>query len=112
MSYYIYVIELDREFGETKKAKEANPFRNPNKPYVYVGYTSKTPEERFKQHMLGKPGKRGYKLCSKIVYKYGIRLLPNLYEKYNPIRSKEDAMKTEILLAESLRKRGYTVWQK
>ena len=112
MSYNVYVIELDKEFGETKKAKEANPFRNPDKPYVYVGYTSKTPKERFKQHMSGMRGKKGYKLCSRIVYKYGIRLVPSLYSEYNPISSSEEAMKTEILLAESLRKRGYTVWQK
>ena len=112
MSYNVYVIELDKEFGETKKAKDANPFRNPDKPYVYVGYTSKTPKERFKQHMSGMPGKKGYKLCSKVVYKYGIRLMPSLYAEYNPISSKKEAMKTEILLAESLRKRGYTVWQK
>ncbi|MFC1651334.1 GIY-YIG nuclease family protein [Candidatus Latescibacterota bacterium] len=112
MSYNVYVIELDKEFGETKKAKEANPFRNPDRPYVYVGYTFKTPEERFKQHMSGKPGKKGYKLSSSVVYKYGIRLMPDLYAKYNPIRSKKDAMGMEIVLAESLRKRGYTVWQK
>ncbi|MFC1538974.1 GIY-YIG nuclease family protein [Candidatus Latescibacterota bacterium] len=112
MSYNVYVIELDKEFGETKKAKKANPFRNPDKPYVYVGYTSKIPMERFRQHMSGKPGKKGYKLFSRVVYKYGIRLLPDLYEKYNPIPSKAEAMKMEILLAESLRKQGYTVWQK
>ena len=112
MSYNVYVIELDKEFGETKKAKEANPFRNPDKPYVYVGYTSKTPEERFTQHMSGKRGEKGIKLSSKVVYKYGIRLIPGLYSEYNPISSKKEAMKTEIILAERLRKRGYTVWQK
>ena len=112
MSYNVYVIELDKEFGKTKKAKEANPFRNPDKPYVYVGYTSKTPKERFNQHMLGMRGKKGIKLSSTVVYKYGIRLMPSLYSKYNPINSRKEAMKIEILLAESLRKRGYTVWQK
>ncbi len=112
MSYNVYVIELDKEFSETKKAKEANPFRNPDKPYVYVGYTSKTPKERFKQHMSGMPGKKGIKLSSTVVYKYGIRLIPRLYAEYNPISSRKEAMKMEILLAESLRKRGYTVWQK
>ena len=111
MSYNVYVIELDKEFGESKKAKEANPYRNPDKPCVYVGYTSKTPKERFKQHMSGLPGKRGYRLCSRVVYKYGIRLRPRLYEKYNPIISKEEAMETEIQLAVKLRKHGYTVWQ-
>jgi len=62
--------------------------------------------------MSGMRGKKGYKLCSKVVYKYGIRLMPSLYSEYNPIRYRKEAMKMEILLAESLRKRGYTVWQK
>ena len=112
MSYNVYVIELDKEFGDSPKAKKANPYRNPGKPSVYVGYTSKSPEDRFKQHMSGKPGKKGFKLSSRVAYKYGIRLLPDLYEKYNPIRYKKDAMEMEIFLAESLRTRGYTVWQK
>jgi predicted GIY-YIG superfamily endonuclease len=111
MSYSVYVIELDKEFGDSKKARDANPLRDPDKPYVYVGYTSKAPRERFKQHMSGKPGKKGYKLCSKVVYKYGIRLMPDLYEMYNPIYSKKEALKTEIELAVKLRKLGYTVWQ-
>ena len=106
MSYNVYVIELDKEFGTTKKAQNANPFRTPDKPCVYVGYTSKTPEKRFDQHMSGKPGKKGYKLCSRVVYMYGIRLLPDLYAKYNPIPSKKEAMKIEIMLAENLRKAG------
>ncbi len=111
MSYHVYVIELDKEFCETAKAKNANPRRNPDKPAVYVGYTSKTPQERFKQHMSGKPGKKGYKLSSGVVYRYGIGLLPHLYEKYNPIRAKNDAMEMELYLADLLRNRGYTVWQ-
>jgi len=112
MIYSVYVIELDEEFAETKKAKVANPYRNPDKPCVYVGYTSKTPEYRFNQHMSGSTGKKGYKLCSNVVYKYGIRLRPRLYEKYNPIPTKKDALEMEVFLAERLRKRGYTVWQK
>ncbi len=38
--------------------------------------------------------------------------MPSLYVEYNPISSRKEAMKMEILLAESLKKRGYTVWQK
>ncbi|MFC1489731.1 ribose-5-phosphate isomerase [Candidatus Latescibacterota bacterium] len=112
MNYNVYVIELDKEFGELNKAKKANPLRNPQKPYVYVGYTSKTPKNRFDQHMSGKPGIKGYKLSSSVVYKYGIRLMPELYEEYNPISSKVEAKEMEIFLAEKLRIRGYTVWQK
>ncbi len=111
MSYSVYVIELDKEFADLRKAKEANPCRNPDRPCVYVGYTSKSPRARFKQHMFGKVGKKGYRLCSRVVYKYGIKLMPELYAYFNPILKKDDAMEVEILLAKILRKCGYTVWQ-
>ena len=111
MAYNVYVIELDNEFAQTKKALEANPARDPMKPCVYVGYTSKSPKARIRQHMSGKPGKRGSRVHSSIVYRFGIRLLPDLYAKLNPIRTKEDAMEAEVLLARLLRTCGYTVWQ-
>ena len=110
MSYHVYVIELDKEFAESKRAIEANPLRNPDKPCVYVGYTSKTPEKRFKEHMSGARNKKG-PIYSKVVYKYGVCLRPGLYEKYNPISIQKQAMEAEVLLAERLRKRRYTVWQ-
>lgn len=110
MSYCVYVIELDREFAGTRKARKANPHRDPNKPCVYVGYTSKIPETRFKEHMGGARNENG-PIYSKVVKEYGIRLRPRLYEKYNPIGTQEQAMGIEVLLAERLRKRGYTVWQ-
>jgi hypothetical protein len=111
MRYNVYVIELDQEFALSQKAKTANPMRDPGKPSVYVGYTSKTPRARFKQHMSGKPGKKGFKLCSRVVFKYGIKLMPELYQHLNPILTKDDAMEVEVLLARILRKCGYTVWQ-
>jgi len=111
MAYCVYVIELDSEFGELRKAREANPSRNPTRPCVYVGYSAKTPKARFRQHMAGKPGRRGQKTHSSVVYRYGVRLLPELYEKFNPIASKEEAMEAEVLLAKLLRLAGYTVWQ-
>ena len=111
MAYNVYVIELDEEFAHTKKALEANPARDPRKPCVYVGYTSKSPKARFRQHMSGQPGKRGSRVHSSVVYRYGIRLLPEIYEKLNPLRTKEDAMEAEVQLANLLRICGYTVWQ-
>lgn len=111
MKYHVYVIELDREFADLRKAVEANPDRDPSRPCVYVGYTSKTPRQRFKQHMSGKPGRRGRRTHSTVVYKYGIKLLPELYRMFNPIPSRERAMEAEVMLANLLRVCGYTVWQ-
>jgi hypothetical protein len=109
MSYSVYVIELDKAFVQTKKAKEANPNAIPDKPCIYVGYTSRTPEVRFFQHMNGIRNKKG-RLFSPVVLKYGVRLRPRLYEKYNPLASKEEAMAKEKELTAKYRKRGYTVW--
>lgn len=97
----VYVVLLDDSVAQKAKVKAANPKRNPKKPCVYVGMTGLTPEERFKKH------KKGYK-SSKYVRDHGIRLLPKLYKKYNPM-SFDNAVRTEELLADELRAEGYTV---
>jgi hypothetical protein len=107
--YYVYVIELDKEFALTTKAREANPKQDLKKPCIYVGSSSKTPEERFREHIKGARNSRG-PLFSRVVYRYGKRLLPNEYRKYNPISTREEAQEMEKNLTEEYRKRGYTVW--
>lgn len=109
MLYYVYVIELDKAFVSTARAKNANPNANPDKPCVYVGMSSKTPEERFDEHISGKRNSKG-PLFSRIVFRYGIRLCPRLYEKHNPLSTKEEAIEWEQELARRYRNRGYTVW--
>ena len=111
-NYSIYVIELDKSILELKKFREENPNYIEGKPCVYVGYTSKTPEERFEQHITGAKNKKGYSIYSKKVKKYGLRLKPRLYNSHNPIKSQDEAMKMEVKKARRLRKRGYAVWQK
>jgi len=44
------------------------------------------------------------------VTKYGVRLLPALYRRLNPMRY-ELARLTEVTLAQRLREQGYAVWQ-
>lgn len=89
--YYVYVVELDKSKRKTEK------------PAVYVGQSAKTPPERFAQH------KRGVR-ASRHVRDHGVRLRPRLYEKHNPLESRQDAEAKETWLAERLRKRGYTVY--
>ena len=110
VKYSVYVIELDKAFALTKKARRENPDQNLDKPCVYVGCTSKTPEERFEQHIKGARSKKGYRLHSSVVLNYGICLMPEEFEKYNPIKTKKEALKKEKELTEELRKKGYTVW--
>jgi hypothetical protein len=64
--------------------------------------TGLTPEERFSNH------KAGIKSAS-VVRRFGVRLVPTLYEHLNPM-TYEDAVRMEVELAESLRKRGFQVF--
>jgi hypothetical protein len=107
--YYVYVIELDKEFALTRKAREANPKQDLKKPCIYVGSSSKTPEERFSEHMKGARNSRG-PLFSRVVYRYGKCLLPKEYKKYNPIDTREQALEMERKLTDKYRRQGYTVW--
>ena len=51
VQYQIYVIELSkRVFTENARFRNANPQFNGVLECLYVGMTSKTPKERFKQH--------------------------------------------------------------
>jgi hypothetical protein len=68
----------------------------------YVGMTGLTPEERFANH------KAGIK-SARVVRRYGERLVPRLYQHLNPMTF-ERAKEMEVMLADSLRKRGYVVF--
>lgn len=65
---------------------------------LYVGKTTRKPEERFQQH------KEGYK-ASRYVRKYGVRLLPELFEHLNPMNAAE-ATELEASIAEALKNAG------
>ena len=114
--YYVYVIGLKPSFSKTKAAKKQNPnfVPGPNKRCYYVGYSSKTPEERYEQHISGFINGKGYRLFSPKVYKYGFKkngLRPRQYKKYNPIATKREAQKIEVDLANKLRRKGHCVYQ-
>ena len=80
--YSIYVIELNPKVLKIKKFRDKNPDYLDGKPCVYVGFTSKTPKERFAEH---KTGLRSgpIKLHNTYAYKFGIRLKPRLYQHQN-----------------------------
>jgi hypothetical protein len=82
---------------------KANPDHQLSKPLVYVGMTGTDPDLRFDKH------KAGFK-ASRFVQLYGLRLLPALYEVYNPMPY-EAAREMEVELAIALREAGYGVWQ-
>lgn len=109
--YHIYVIELSKKvFTENRKFRAANPQFNGVLECLYVGMTSKTPKERFKQHKTAFVSKKGHKLSAPIVEKYGLYLRGSLYQHIDPIMSRAEALETEKNLALELRRQGYAVW--
>ena len=99
--HHVYVVLLDPTVLTERKVIQANPKRDPAKACIYVGMTGLPPIERFQNH------KDGYK-GSRIARKYGLRLLPELYEYLNPMPF-DAACQMEKELAEELREAGYTV---
>lgn len=99
----VYVVELSREVLLEPRFRKCNPDHDPAKPCVYVGMTGLSPDERFDKH------KAGIK-SNKYVRLYGLRLLPELFEVYNPMPY-EGAREMEVELAIGLQEQGYGVWQ-
>jgi hypothetical protein len=97
----VYVILLDDVVAKHPSILRLNPKRDPLKPCVYVGMTGIPVDHRFENH------KNGYK-SAWVVRKYGVRLMPELYEHLNPMPF-EAAVQMEMELAEDLRAAGYTV---
>ncbi|MEO5595063.1 MAG: ribose-5-phosphate isomerase [Chitinophagaceae bacterium] len=110
--YQVYVVELSKKvFTEDTRFRNANPQFNGVLECLYVGMTSKTPAERFKQHKTGYINKKGHNLSATIVRKYGTYLRPSLYNHINvqPM-SRGEALVMEKKLALELRRKGYAVW--
>ena len=108
--YRVYVVELSkRVYTENAKFRSANPQFNGVLECLYVGMTSKTPKERFEQHKQGYRNKKGHKLSSNIVQKYGSYLRPSLYAHIDPM-TKSNALRMEKTLALQLRRQRYAVW--
>ena len=99
----VYVVLLSKNVRYERKFSRCNPDCDSSKPCVYVGMTGQSPDVRFDKH------KAGLK-SNKFVRLYGQRLMPELYECYNPMPY-DAARDMEIELAIHLREKGYGVWQ-
>ncbi len=109
-TYYVYVVELSRQvWTDSDKFRAKNPQYNPVLECLYVGMTSQTPKIRFEKHKSGYRTKKGIKISSYFVEKYGLYLRPSLYESYNPM-TKTQAIKMESELALILKRKRYAVW--
>lgn len=110
-TYCVYVIELSKKvYSENRRFREANIQFNGVLECLYVGMTSKTPQERFKQHKTGALSKKGHKISANIVEKYGLYLRPSLYNHIDPFTTRTAALKMEKQLTLELRRKRYAVW--
>jgi hypothetical protein len=89
---WAYVIELDDAVGESVG----------DHPYLYIGQTSCTPEERFAQHL------DGYK-ASKVVRRHGVCLRPDLYLDQPILRCADEALAYERWLFSAFEAAGWPV---
>lgn len=99
----VYVIELSKDVLFESRFVKANPDYIDGKPCVYVGMTGLDPDVRFDKHKAGIQSNR-------FVQEFGLRLLPDLYEAYNPM-AYEAARDMEVELGILLREAGFGVWQ-
>lgn len=89
-NHYIYIVLLQK----VPDSIDGNA--------LYVGETSLKPEKRFENH------KAGYK-ASKWVKKYGVQLLPNLYDHLIPLH-RTGAKILECKIAEALKENNIPVY--
>ena len=101
--YHVYVVELSSDVLLNARFMRSNPGYKPGKPCVYVGMTGLDPDVRFDKHKAGIQS-------NAYVMKYGLRLLPDLYEGFNPMKY-ADAVDKEIEVGIDLRSAGFGVWQ-
>ena len=101
--HHVYVIELHPDVLQERRFRQCTPGYIEGRPCVYVGMTGLDPDVRFDKHKAGIQ-------ANAYVTKYGLRLLPDLYEGFNPMRY-EDAVEREIEIGIDLRSAGFGVWQ-
>jgi hypothetical protein len=101
--YHVYVIDLSKDVLYEAGFKKSNPQYETGKPCVYVGMTGLDPDLRFDKHKAGIQANR-------YAQRFGLRLMPDLYEAYNPM-TYDEARSMEVELAISLREAGFGVWQ-
>ena len=101
--HHVYVIELHPDVLLEAKFRRCNPGYVAGKPCVYVGMTGLDPDVRFDKHKAGIQS-------NSFVRKYGLHLLPDLYEGFNPMPYKE-AQAREVEVGIDLRSAGFGVWQ-
>ncbi|EER61010.1 conserved hypothetical protein [Acidovorax delafieldii 2AN] len=100
--HHVYVVELSKDVLLEPRFRKCNPGYIDGRPCVYVGMTGLDPDVRFDKHKAGIQANR-------FVTRYGLRLLPDLYEGFNPMNY-DEAADREIEIGIDLRSAGFGVW--
>lgn len=103
LTHNVYVIELHPQVLRFAPFRARNRHYQAGKPCVFMAVTGLAPELRFANHLNGVK-------ADHLVARFGLRLLPDLYEYANPMPL-EAAREMEIEIANELREEGYGVWQ-
>lgn len=97
----VYVVLLDEYVATLPQMRRRNPKRDPLKPYVYVGLTPLRVDRRFDY-------RKATPKAEWRVHKFGVRLMPELYDSLPPMTCKQ-ALQTAKELADDLRAKGFGV---
>jgi hypothetical protein len=101
LRYSVYVVLLDEYVGTLPQMRRRNPKRDPLKPFVDVGLTSLPVNRRF-------DFRRAAPEHEWRLHKFGVRLMPELYDSLRPMACKR-ALETAKKLADDLRAKGFGV---
>jgi predicted GIY-YIG superfamily endonuclease len=99
----VYVLELAPEVAADLLFLSENPHYVPGMPCCYVGSSSRTAEQRFRDHIAGNN-------ASSIARKFAVKLRYDLMPEQKPT-PKDRALQEEKRLARFLRTKGFGVWQ-
>jgi hypothetical protein len=99
----IYVLELSSDAAADPAFAIANPQYVPGMPCCYVGSSSQTAEQRFRDHLVGHN-------ASRLAHLYAIKLRYDLMPDQKPT-PRDRAVREEKSLARALRSKGFGIWQ-
>lgn len=102
--FVVCVVKLGLAALAHRKFRDDNSNYQSGKNCYYVGKTSSTPQERYKQH------KAGYEAC-RFAKTYGVELMLARLKQINP-RTYEKTSRHERPVAKRLKNEGYGVCQR
>jgi hypothetical protein len=101
LRYRVFVVLLDEYVGTLPQMRLRNPKRHPSKPCVYLGLTPLPVGRRF-------DFRRATPEHEWRLHKFGVRLMPELYDSLRPMTCKR-ALQMARKLADDLRAKGFGV---